>query len=308
MSVVVSRIVSLLQLKRNWPMFGDTAVLSIEALGIEAIYSVFNVSTTVIAIISITLSGSILLIVYVFVMKQKLRIIYKPGYVILGAALFALSIFLWYDSIPRIGAGKAMMLQIPLETVFIVLMAWVFLLERLKLPQMIGIGVAIVGVGCALVAVSGTSNGSYDFGLGEVEAILSAAVSAASITIMSKQLSRFNSTEVTGFRLIIGGIILIIVLYPITSSDFVMNTVEWSFVIMLSIVSLINFQFFAMSVSRSGVSMTSIVTTSSIVLTLILQMILLQFGISMVLPQNIPLAVVGSSVSILGIYLVFRYE
>ena len=93
------------------------------------------------------IAGAMVLIINGFVFRNKFTIFKGNGWkmLLVGAALFTAADFLWYDSINKIGSGKTMLLTIPAEDVFIVLLAVVFLAERMLKLQLLGIGVAIVG-------------------------------------------------------------------------------------------------------------------------------------------------------------------
>jgi hypothetical protein len=56
---------------------------------------------------------------------------------------------------------------------------------------------------------------------------------------------------------------------------------------------------------RIGASFTSILSTASIMLTLVLQVIFVYFGVPMTLPENMTFAIMGGIVSIVGIFIVF---
>lgn len=56
-----------------------------------------------------------------------------------------MGIFTWYDSISRVGASKEVLLAEPLEVTFIVILAYIFLGEKLDRVYLTGVVVAIVG-------------------------------------------------------------------------------------------------------------------------------------------------------------------
>ena len=72
-----------------------------------------------------------------------------------------MGIFTWYDSISRVGASKEVLLAGPLEIIFIVILAYIFLQERLDKVHLIGIIVAIVGF--FLAVISDINNGNTNF-------------------------------------------------------------------------------------------------------------------------------------------------
>jgi drug/metabolite transporter (DMT)-like permease len=57
----------------------------------------------------------------------------------------AAAVFLWYDSVTRIGASKEGLLAGPLETVVVLTLAWFLLKEKLRKMQLIGVNIALSG-------------------------------------------------------------------------------------------------------------------------------------------------------------------
>jgi len=63
------------------------------------------------------------------------------------ASIFlSIGIFTWYDAVSRIGASKESLLSGPMETITILLIARLFLHERLNKVQFTGVAVAITGL------------------------------------------------------------------------------------------------------------------------------------------------------------------
>ena len=65
---------------------------------------------------------------------------------------------------------------------------------------------------------------------------------------------------------------------------------------------------YVLGLVRIGASLTSTIGSLSILLTLIFQLLLIWVGIKMLLPPNIPLAVAGGTLGVLGIYVIHSVD
>ena len=132
--------------------------------------------------ISIISAGAMLLMVAAFVFKKKkeITILFANSWKNLTLASLSLSlgIFTWYDSISRIGASKEVLIAGPVEIVVIVVLARVFLNERLNRFHIIGISVALIGF---FMAVASDIN--FDVGVNiETVKITQPALSTSSLS------------------------------------------------------------------------------------------------------------------------------
>jgi drug/metabolite transporter (DMT)-like permease len=75
-----------------------------------------------------------------------------------------------------------------------------------------------------------------------------------------------------------------------------------------SFIALAAFTLYNVSMKRIGTSMTSIITSSSLVLTVIIQLAIVPFGIAFSLPGNLILALLGGGISMAGIYISTKAE
>lgn len=71
---------------------------------------------------------------------------------LLACFSLAAGVFTWYDSISRIGASKEVLIAGPLEIVVIVVLAQIFLNEKLDRIQVIGIVLALMGFFMAIAS------------------------------------------------------------------------------------------------------------------------------------------------------------
>ena len=294
------------RITNNWVTLISTAAFSIEAVLVELLYVMASIPTLAIAAGSMPIAGAMVLIINGFVFRNKFSIFKGNGWkmLIVGGALFTAADFLWYDSVDRIGSGKTMLLTIPAEEVFIVLLAVVFLAERMLKLQLVGIGVAIVGF--TISAASNVSGNGVQFQIGDLEAILSATFNALAITLFAKLIVRYNPTEVSGWIMLISGLVINAIQYTFYPPH--LSVMDWLYLIGFSFIALAAFTLYNVSMKRIGTSMTSIITSSSLVLTVLIQLAMVPFGIAVTLPSNLVLALLGGGISIAGICISSKAE
>jgi drug/metabolite transporter (DMT)-like permease len=262
---------------------------------------------------------------------------------LLASLFLSIGIFTWYDSINKIGASKELLIAGPLEIVIIVLLARAFLKEILKSIHIIGIALALFGFILAIMSDSsinganeanenidlgGLSNtftlqDTFNITFGDLEAILSAFGFALGVLFLTKLVSRHSSIEVaassmliSGFILIgfmIVGVLLVEVQYPLTGGTSILayiieNNQQLIFVVVILIVfSLLPFVgslSYSTGLSRIGASLTATIGSSSIIITLVAQLLLGEIGFPTNLPNNMYLAVLGGIIGFLGIYVI----
>ena len=278
-------------------------------------------------------------------MKEIIILFSKSWKNLLLASLFlSIGIFTWYDSINRIGASKELLIAGPLEIVIIVLLARAFLREVLKSIHIIGIALALFGFVLAIMSDSsfsadkenigwnGLPNGStfpetFNITFGDMEAILSAFGFALGVLFLTKLVSKHSSIEVASSSMLISGFILVGFLivgllldemqHSSTSGTSILTySPENSQQLILIVIVLIVFSLlpfvgslsYSTGLSRIGASLTATIGSSSIIITLVAQLLLVEVGIPGNLPNNIFLAVLGGIIGFLGIYIIHMHD
>jgi drug/metabolite transporter (DMT)-like permease len=287
-------------------VFAYAFVLSIETIFVESLTTALQISPLTIAANSIPLAGGMLLFVVTLIMKDKITVFKSWMHLLTGSAFTALGIITWYDSVSRIGASKESTLTGPLEATVVLFLAWFFLKERLSKTQLIGSMIAIIGI--FAVAMSGnTSDMSWSllsslFSIGDLEAILSAVAFAIAIIFMTKLVELHSPIQVAGASLLISGLIL--AAFQLTYYVEIPAVQEWEFLILYSFFPLIGALLYSMSLRKIGASITSIIASSAYLMTIMIQLTLRELGLETILPDNIPLLVVGGLLGLLGISLI----
>ena len=311
-------------------------------------HSSIQISPILLSAISITLGGVMLTMVTVFVLKKKdgITILFLKSWknLLLASLFLSIGIFTWYDSINRIGASKELLIAGPLEIVIIVLLARAFLREILKSIHIIGIVLALFGFILAIMSdssingdkeninLSGLPNASeltetFPITFGDLEAIFSAFGFALGVLFLTKLVSRHSSIEVAASSMLISGFILIgflivgvlldgtqqpstgrtsILIYNIESTQqLILITV---ILIAFSLLPFVGSLSYSTGLSRIGASLTATIGSSSIIITLVAQLFLVEIGFPSNLPNNIYLAVLGGIIGFLGIYVIHMHD
>lgn len=310
--------------------------------------SSIQISPILLSAISITLAGIMLLMVTVIVLKKKdgITILFIRSWknLLLASLFLSIGIFTWYDSINRIGASKELLIAGPLEIVIIVLLARALLREILKSIHIIGIALALFGFILAIMSDSGinedkenigfiglsnasTLRDTYTVTFGDSEAIISAFGFALGVLFLTKLVSRHSSIEVAASSMLISGFILIGFMIAWVLLDEVQDSstggtyilaydIENNQQLIIIIVILIVFSLlpfvgslsYSTGLSRIGASLTATIGSSSILITLVAQLLLVGVGFPSNLPNNIYLAVLGGIIGFLGIYVIHMHD
>lgn len=282
-------------------VFLHAALLSAESIFIELLYTRLGLAPLTIAGNSILISGIALIALSSITEKGSAVSVFRSWKSLVPASvLFAIGVFTWYDSITSIGASKEGLLAGPLEVVVILILARLLLKERLGRLQTAGAIIALLGFFATVL-----SAGVIELVLtwGDAEAVISAVSFAVGIVLITKLTRKHSALQVSGASLLIAGVILSAVLWTSTP---VITPIGWVALLAFSILPLTAAFTYVVGLARIGASMTSTIGSFSILLTVLFQLLVLMFGFQVILPENIPLAVVGGILGIFGIYLIHR--
>jgi drug/metabolite transporter (DMT)-like permease len=313
--------------------------ISVESILIEFLTTTFlQIPPIMISAISITLAGVMLLLIAAFLMKKKgISALFSKSWknLILACFSLAVGVFTWYDSISRIGASKEVLIAGPLEIVVIVILAQIFLSEKLDRIQVIGIVLALIGFFMAVASDAGdvldysietetiitSSSLSTIITFGDIEAILSAFGFAIGVLFLTKLVSTHSSIEVAGSSMLIAGLILVGFMVGFLHESLDISsaggvsfqqqqplTITIMILILFSLVPFIGSLCYSTGLSRIGASITATIGSSSILITVLIQIMLKELGITTNLPENIFLAILGGVLGFLGIYVIHMHN
>jgi drug/metabolite transporter (DMT)-like permease len=314
---------------KSWPVFVYAIIISVESIFIEFLTNFLHLSPVLLSAISITLGGLLLLLVKYFIIdnkhmtKRKVTIFSISKKNLLYASLaLAVGVSAWYDSVSRIGASKEVLLAGPLEVVLIVLLARMFLKERLDKIQIAGVIIAITGFFIAVLSdvnsietvLRPSSEPIISFG--DIEAIVSAFGFALGVLFLTKLVSKHSSIEVAGASLLLSGI-LIGVLLLFSFQDLAISS-QLSpaqaprtiiILILFSLLPFVGALSYSVGLSRIGAALTGTIGASNIIITLAGQITLRELGImASHLPENILFAILGSLLGFCGIVIIHMRE
>ena len=312
-------------LKYSFIVFAHAILLSFESIFAEFIQNSLQVSVITIISISLPISGGILVIIH-FTSKRNNRHdnntitnIFK-NYIctkyrqLFPAALFlSIGIFTWYDAASRIGASKDGLIAGALEITIVLFLAHLILKERLTTPQIFGVFLAIIGFFITISIGNNTNNtGSINyFSLGDFESIISAICFATSYLFTAKLVKNDSPIKVTGLLLFLSGLAFIVIsslIFTVTKNSVFsfegLNVEELWILFVFSFVPLSSALFYNIGMKQLGASITSILASSTIILTIIFQVLLNLMGHAMILPLNISMAILGGSIGIIGIIII----
>jgi drug/metabolite transporter (DMT)-like permease len=308
-------------IRKSWIVFLFAIILSFESILIEYLTLLLGISPLSISAFSIAISGILLLTILNFIKKRKIPLLNSFKDFIPASLFLSAGIFTWYDAVSRVGASKESLLAGPIEIIAVLLLARVFLHERLNKKQLSGIAIALVGFVIVILSDHNIDNNgiinivliefeslNFSISFGDVEAIISAISFALAVFFLAKLSSRYSPLEISGMCLLLSGFMLITVMLIFTP-EMSINMIKsyWYIFIIFSLLPLIGTILYVEGIKRIGASLTSTIASSRILLTLILQILLTQIGIKNTLPDNIFLALIGGILGITGIIIIHTH-
>jgi drug/metabolite transporter (DMT)-like permease len=292
-------------IRKSWIVFVQAITLSFESIMVELLTEIPGISSLLVAGISIPLAGATLLFIST-VLSKKITVFNSWKLLLVGSIFLAAAVFLWYDSVTRVGASKEGLLAGPLETIVVLILAWLLLEEKLRKIQLVGVIIALLGFFATVSSRSLDLSSILPFVITfcDFEAILSAFAFAGGVIAMTRLVKRHTSIEITGASLLISGLILATILILSTSETSIPTIPEWIYLISFSLLPLAAALLYVVGLDRIGASLTSTIASSNILFTLFLQLLFKGLGVKSILPENILLALIGGALGLFGIYLV----
>jgi hypothetical protein len=141
---------------------------------------------------------------------------------------------------------------------------------------------------------------------GDIEAISSAATFESGIIFLSKLTKGYSALSTTASSLTVSGLILAMTLWANNTPK--VTSSQWIVLLLFSMLPLSAALTYVLGLVRIGASLTYTIGSLSILLTVIFQLLLISVGIKMLLPPNIPLAVAGGTLGVLGIYMIHSVD
>jgi drug/metabolite transporter (DMT)-like permease len=312
-------------IRKSWIVFLFAVILSFESILIEYLTLLLGISPLAISAFSIAISGVLLLLILNFVSNRQRSLVYSIKDFIPASIFLSAGIFTWYDAVSRVGASKESLLAGPIEIITVLFLARIFLHEKLKKKQLLGICIALVGFIMVLLSdhnsgSSSNNNGiinvtiievellNFSISFGDIEAIISAISFALAVFFLARLSVKYSPLEISGMCLLLSGFILIIVMLIFTPEISVnLFRSYWYIFITFSLLPLIGTICYVEGIKRIGASLTSTIASSRILLTLIIQIVLTHIGIRNTLPDNVFLALLGGILGITGIIIIHTH-
>ncbi len=309
-------------IRKSWIVFLFAVILSFESILIEYLTLLLGISPLAISAFSIAISGVLVLLILNLVSNRQTSLCYSSIKDFIPASIFlSVGIFTWYDAVSRVGASKESLLAGPIEIITVLLLARIFLHEKLNKKQLSGICIAFVGFILVLLSDHNSGNNgiinvtiievellNFTISFGDIEAIISAISFALAVFLLARLSKKYSPLEISGMCLLLSGFILIIVMLiftPELSVNLFMS--YWYIFITFSLLPLLGTICYVEGIKRIGASLTSTIASSRILLTLMIQILLTHIGIRNTLPDNIFLALIGGILGITGIIIIHTH-
>jgi len=279
-------------------------IVAFQSVAVEGALNTIELSIFLVAALPTLLGGLILIGIVSGPTTHLAKGLRLRGwvYMILLCLLIALGVFLWFDSIGRIGAGKeALIGGGSSEVLFVVILSAFFLGERLSRWEFLGIVLILAGV---IIVLINTNSLSLTIGIGEAEAIVSSFLLAMGVIMVTKLLRIHALTPLSALELFISGMMIMIL-------GIAFNLISWPS--LFGWLVLVGLAFFPMAglltynagLPKIGASITSVLFALCGIFTICAQLIVLLFipDAELILPQNVYLAVFGGLVAFVGVYM-----
>lgn len=283
----------------------SAVVVAFESVAVEGALNTAHIDVFLVSAIPPMIGGAILL----GIQPSRTRtFVGKLGYAgwgrmaVLGS-LVGFGVLLWFDAVSRIGASKEAILGGgSSEVLFVVLLSAVFLGERLRKLEAIGSALIIVGV---LLVLINTSLVTLTIGWGEMEAITSSLILGGSVVYTTHLLRDYDLMRLSGLELLLSGIVVLAIGAALGLLRWPDGPTGWLVLVLIGLFPAVGLGTYNSGLPRIGASLTSVLFALNGILTVAAQLIVLAFAphAEIILPQSVPLAVLGGVVAFVGVYL-----
>lgn len=279
-------------------------VVAVESIGVEGALNIANIDIFMTCAIPSIVGGFILVALDRKNTQQLIKELSRREWLFLTILTIAasLGVFGWFDAVGRIGAGKEAILGGgSSEVLFVVLLSAAFLSERLNRWEILGSFLILFGV---FIVLFRSDTLSITLGLGETEAIASSFLLASSAVMITKLLKSHNVLPLSAIELIYSGIMLLI-LGLLISSDLSVDFNGWLILIGLGVFPAMGVYTYYQGLKGVGASITSVLFALNGIMTAATAAIILAIypTASVILPENLGLAIVGALIAFVGVYL-----
>ncbi len=285
----------------------SAAVVAFESVAVEGALNTADIDVFLVSAIPPIIGGLILLGVRPKASRGFVASLGPSGWAKMAAlgSLVGSGVLLWFDAVGRIGASKEAILGGgSSEVLFVVLFSAIFLMERLRRVEVLGSFLILGGV---FLVLMNASKVSLSVGPGEVEAIFSSLLLGASVVYTTHLLHDYDLTPLSGLELLISGIV---VLAAGAAAGLIRWPDSWGWLVLLLIglFPAVGLGTYNSGLPKIGASLTSVLFALNGIMTVAAQLAVLAFApnAEIMLPQSVPLAILGGAVAFAGVYLLNR--
>ena len=245
----------------------------------------------------------LILFLFLFISRSDFRILRHPPIIgILGGAALAANYFGMTQGVHLSGASNAAII-IQTAPLLLVVAGVIFFKETIRLRQLVGIAIAIIGFYLFYLDRSENAANNFDYSVAN-EWVLFAATLWALYMICQKQLSiKFSAQSINLLVYAVGMVVLI----PLVKwSEFVEGgTMGWFLLITLGLNTLLAYGALAEAVECIPLSLISILITLNPLITLSGMWVLTTFGVGLLPAENISWhGYLGGIIAVSGVVLV----
>ena len=286
----------------------SAVVVAFESVAVEGALNIARIDVFVVSAIPPIIGGLILLGIQPRKTRAFIGTLGVSGWakmVVLGALVGA-GVLLWFDAVARIGASKEAILGGgSSEVLFVVLLSALLLGERLTKIEVFG---SVLILGGVFVVLTNTSTVSLSIGFGEIEAIISSLILGCSVVYTTHLLRDYDLTRLSGLELFFSGVVVLAAGAALGLLEWPKDSTGWLILVLIGLFPALGLGTYNSGLIRIGASLTSVLFALSGILTVGAQLIVLAFApnAELMLPQSVPLAVLGGVVAFVGVYLLNR--